>query len=144
MSLSVLVIGGFAVLVVIALLIPLFLKINKMNLLPTTDEKPEYMRDLPPAESIAATTSDGEGVTIFDFDHGEKLAAPFAEQIEDILRAKIKADTALQQFGIDFGTSEDQALEIWVNGKKYASVNDLPDERLKEAFRASVEKWNTV
>lgn len=101
-----------------------------------------YMRVPPPAETVIAAKEDNEAVGFFDHDEGERLAAPFAEQIEDILRAKIKADPALQKYEIDFGTDENQALEIWVDGKAYASINDLPDERLKEAFRSAVEKWN--
>lgn len=108
---------------------------------PVSEEK--FMRQPPPAETMAATKEDNEGVTFFDHDAGEKLAAPFAEQIEDILRAKIKADPALQKYEIDFGTGANQSLEIWVDGKAYASVDELPDERLKEAFRAAVEKWNS-
>jgi len=102
----------------------------------------KFMRELPPAETMAATKEDKEGITFFDHDKGEKLAAPFAEQIEDILRAKIKSDPALQKYEIDFGTDANKALEIWVDGKAYAGVDELPDERLKDAFRAAVEKWN--
>jgi len=141
MNMTVLIIGGIAVLVVIVLLIPLFVKSNNVNLLPHTGKKPEYMRELPPEETIAATLEEGKGITVFDFDKGEKLAAPFAEQIEDILRAKLNADPALKKYKIDFGTSEDNTLEIWVNGEKFVNINELPDEALKEAFRASIKKW---
>lgn len=102
----------------------------------------KFMREPPPTETMAATKEDNKGITFFDHDKGERLAAPFAEQIEDIFRAKIKADPALQKYEIDFGTDANQALEIWVDGKAYASVDELPDARLREAFRAAVEKWN--
>jgi len=141
MNMTVLIIGGIAVLVVIVLLIPLFVKSNNVNLLPHTGKKPEYMRELPPEETISATLEEGEGITVFDFDKGEKLAAPFAEQIEDILRAKLNADPALKKYKIDFGTSDDHTLEIWVNGEKFVNINELPDEALKETFRASIKKW---
>ncbi|MBI5933652.1 MAG: hypothetical protein HY867_08080 [Chloroflexi bacterium] len=96
------------------------------------------------SDSPSAESSQGgnESIAAFVHDEGEILAAPFAEQIEDILRAKIKADPALQKYEIDLGTGANQTLEIWVDGKPYSSVDDLPDERLKEAFRAAVEKWN--
>ncbi len=102
----------------------------------------KFMRVPPLAETVAAAKEDNEAVGFFDHDAGEKLSAPFAEQIEDILRAKIQADPALQKYEIDLGTDENQALEIWVDGQAYSSVDDLPDERLKEAFRYAVEKWN--
>jgi hypothetical protein len=143
MSITVIIAGGIALLIIIALLIPLFIKSNKVNLLPITDKKPEYMRAMPPDETVAATLDDNEGVTVFDFDKGEKLAAPFAEQIEDILRARLAADPELSKYEIDFGTGENKMLEIWVNGVKYTSVSDLPDEGLKAAFRDSVKKWTS-
>ena len=85
--------------------------------------------------------ADDEGVTIFDHDAGEKLATPFAEQIEDILRAKLDNDP-FNKFDIDLGTAKDGSLDIWVNGKKYSSVDELPDENLKNAFQEAVQKWN--
>ena len=142
MSLTVIVIGGVALVIVIALLIPVFRGSNKVDLTPPTNEKPEWMRDMPPAETVKTTLEHDEGITIFDYEHGEKLAAPFAEQIEDILRAKLQADPELLEYEIDFGTAPDSTLEIWINGKKYKSISELPDERLKVAFRAAVKQWN--
>lgn len=142
MSLTTLIIGGVVLLVVIVLLIPVFRKSNQVDLISPTNEKPEYMREMPPAETVAKTLADGEGITIFDYEHGEKLAAPFAEQIEDIFRAKLKSDPELLEYEIDFGTGEDHTLEIWVNNKKYKSISELPNERLKVAFREAVKQWN--
>ena len=107
-----------------------------------THSAEKFMRVPPPAETTAAAKDDNEPVGFFDHDEGEKLAAPFAEQIEDILRAKIKADPALQKYDVDLATDANQSLEIWVDGEAYASVDDLPDERLKDAFRSAVQKWN--
>ena len=144
MSLSIFIVAAIVGVVIIALLIPVFRKSNAVDLTSPTNEKPEYMRDLPPAETMAKTLADGKGITIFDYEHGEKLAAPFAEQIEDIMRAKIQADQQLAEMGyaIDFGTDTDNSLEIWVNEKKYKSISDLPDERLKTAMREAVKQWN--
>lgn len=144
MSLSLLIAGVVAIVLIGAIWFVLSVNAKRRAAESPSGEKPEFLREMPPAETVAATMADNEGITVFDYDHGEKLAAPFAEQIEDILRAKIKADPALQKYEIDFGTSADHGLEIWVNGKRYGSVNELPDERLREAFRSSVEKWNTV
>lgn len=134
--------GIIAALVMIVVLVLLFQRSNTVNLTGTGDEKPEWMREAPPAETLAAAKKEGKDITVFDFDQGEKLAAPFTEQIEDIFRAKIEADPALKDYKIDLGTGENGTLEIWVNEKKYANVNDLPDDRLKAAFRESVTKWN--
>ena len=141
MSLTVIIVGAIAVLVVIVLLIPVLQRSNKVELTKPSDTKPEWMRDMPPAETIAKTLADGEGITVFDYEHGERLAAPFAEQIEDIVRAKMQADPELAEIKIDFGTDKDSTLEIWVNEKKYKSISDLPDERLKRIMRDAVKRF---
>ncbi len=141
MSLTIIVIGVIALLVVIVLLVPVMQRANKVELTAPSDTKPEWMRDMPPAETVAKTLADGEGITVFDYEHGEKLAAPFAEQIEDIVRAGMQADPELAEVKIDFGTDKDQTLEIWVNEKKYKSISELPDERLKKLMRDAVQRF---
>jgi hypothetical protein len=143
MSTLILVAGGVMVLIAVVLLALVFLKSNQVNLTEKTDGKPEWMHALPPEETVAATMKDGEGITLFDHDEGEKLAAPFAEQIEDILRAKAENDPYLKSFDIDFGTAADGGLEIWVNGTKYDGVASLPDEKLKETLLQVVKDWNS-
>ncbi len=140
---SIVVTGALVILAAILLIVPVFLKSNKVNLTGKTEEKPEWMRSTPPSETVNATRSENKGVTLFDHDEGELLAAPFAEQIEDILRAKLNSNPSLKKFEIDFGTSNDGTLEIWVNGEKYGSVDALPDEELKSAFREAVKEWNS-
>ena len=141
MSLTVIIVGAIAVVVVIALLIPVLQRSNKMELTKPSDTKPDWMRDMPPAETVARTLADGEGITVFDYEQGERLAAPFAEQIEDIVRASMQKDPELAECKIDFGTDTDQTLAIWVNDKKYKSISELPDERLKRIMREAVKRF---
>jgi hypothetical protein len=100
------------------------------------------MRETPPAETLGVLLREGKKVTVFDYAEGEKVAAPFTEQIEDIFRAKIEADPDLNHYQIDLGSAPDGILEFWINDIKFTNVNDLPDNRLKRAFRESVVKWN--
>jgi hypothetical protein len=134
---------GVSVVVLIAVLVWLFNRASRVNLTrpDSPDEKPEWMREMPPKETIAATQADGEGITLFDYDEGEQLAAPFAEQVEDILRAELSKDPALAALNIDLGTTQDGGLEIWVDGKAYTSIDQLPDERLRAAIRRASQKW---
>ena len=136
------VIVGVIVVVMVLLIVPVFIKSRKVNLTGKTDEKPEWMRSTPPTETMEATRADNEGVTIFNYDAGEKIAAPFAEQIEDILRAKLESDP-FNKFKIDFGTAKDGSLEIWVNEKMYTSVDEIPDAGLKQAFHEAVKTWES-
>jgi hypothetical protein len=140
---TLMILGGIVVLVSVGLLALMFMKSNEVKLTGKTDDKPEWMHSTPPKETMDAARADDEGVTLFDHDAGERIAAPFAEQIEDILRAKLESDP-FNRFEIDLGTSKDGLLEIWVNGAKYDSVNDLPDEELKQAFLGAVKKWEST
>ena len=58
MSLTVIIVGAIAVLVVIVLLIPVLQRSNKVELTKPSDSKPEWMRDMPPAETVAKTLAD--------------------------------------------------------------------------------------
>jgi hypothetical protein len=140
MAITVMILGGIVVLISVGLLALMFMKSNEVQLTGKADTKPDWMRSEPPQETMNATRADNEGVTSFNYDEGEKLAAPFAEQIEDILRAKLDSDP-FNKFKIDFGTGKDGSLEIWVNEKMYASVDEIPDEGLRKAFHEAVKKW---
>ena len=131
-----------ALVTIIVIFVFLFRNSNTVNLIGNTEDKPDWMRETPPAETLGALLREGKKVTVFDYEEGEKLAAPFTEQIEDIFRAKIEADPDLNHYQVDLGSAPDGTLEIWVNDKKYTNVNDLPDDKLKRVFRASVVKWN--
>ena len=143
MLIIIMILGGLAILASVILLAFMFIKSNEVNLTGKTEDKPEWMKSKPPKETVKSTSAEGEGVTLFDHDAGEKIASPFAEQIEDILRAKLESDP-FNKFDIDFGSAPDGSLEIWVNGSMYQSVDGLPDEGLKNAFRNAVKEWERL
>ncbi|MFZ5879178.1 MAG: hypothetical protein ACOY0R_07400 [Chloroflexota bacterium] len=137
------VLGGFAIVVMVVAVGWLFMRANRVNLTGTQEgEKPEWMRSTPPSETLAATQADGEGITLFDEDSGEKLAAPFAEQIEDILQGLMEADPLLKKFKVDFGTAPDGGLEVWVDGKSYREIKDIPEEPIRAAIQKAIEIYN--
>jgi len=131
------------VVVIVALLL-YFLRSRAVNLTRSAspDEKPVWMQSTPQPETVAATQADGEGLTLFDHDPGEALAAPFAEQIEDILHAKLQADPLLSALHVDLGTGPNGGLEIIVDNVTYTSIDALPNSRLQEAFREAIAQWN--
>ncbi len=138
---SVLIVVAIFMVLVVGLFIWTARKTNESSLLPPTDTQPEWMRTMPPKETVAATLSEGEGIQLFNEDEEEALASPFAEQIEDILRAKLNADPALQQYKVDLGTAPDGGLEISINGVSYAAVSDIPDAKLQALFNEAIEAW---
>jgi hypothetical protein len=135
-------IAGFAGLVVILIVAFVFWRANDVNLTETGDEKPDWMRETPPPQTLEATRTEGQGVQIFSNVPDEKLAAPFAEQIEDILQSFLRKHPELNKYHIDLGTAPDGGLEIWVNGEKFTNIDDLPDDDLRTVFQEAIEAWN--
>lgn len=142
MSITVIGLGVVGLVIIIVVFVFLFRSSRSVNLTGNTEDKPDWMRETPPSETLGRLLKEGKKVTVFDYSEGEKVAAPFTEQIEDIFRAKVEADPELSHFQVDLGSASDGTFEIWVNDKKYTNVNDLPDNKLKLAFRASVTQWN--
>ena len=132
---------GLSIFVIIGIMAWLINRTRKFDITPTSDEKPEWMRTTPPQETIAATTANGQGVGLYDHEEGEQLASPFAEQIEDILRAELAKDPELAALKVDLGTAKDGGLEIWVDGESYTDLETLPNKRLRDAIRRASQKW---
>jgi hypothetical protein len=110
---------------------------------PVYGEKPPWLATDPPPETVAATQADGEDGALWDYDPGELVAAPFSEQIEDIVRSRIAADPQVYGMGFDLGTAEDGSIEFWVDGQRYASIDDLPSERLRQIVREAIKYWDS-
>jgi hypothetical protein len=138
-----LILGGVVVIAMVVALGWLFLRSNQVDLSGAKEgQKPEWMRSTPPQETLAATQAEGEGITLFDEDAGEKLAAPFAEQIEDILQDLMTANPQLSGHKVDFGTAPDGGLEMWVDGKSYREIKDIPEEPIRAAIQKAIERYN--
>jgi hypothetical protein len=140
---------GIILIVVVVAIIMLIIWImllrssRRVNLTrPPEGEKPKWMSTNPPQETMSATQAEGEGVTLYNYDKGEKVAAAFAEQIEDILRAQMSNDPYLKSLNVDFGTGADGGLVISVDGKDYTTVEQIPDLRLREAITRAVATYN--
>ncbi len=140
---TIFIIGAIAVVVILGIIVALIIQSRRVNLTKpnTPEEKPEWLRSTPPKETMAATLADGEGITLYNHDEGERLASPFAEQIEDILHALLKDDPQLSSLKVDLGTSDSGRLAFWVNGTKYDQIEDIPNELLRDAILQAVKMW---
>ena len=139
------IIAIISVVVIIMLVVWLLLlrSSRRVNLTRTPEgQKPEWMHTTPPPETMTATQAEGEGITLYNYDKGENLAAPFAEQIEDILKVQLSADPHLRSYDVDLGTGPDGGLEIRVDDKRYTSIAQVPDLRLREAITQAVATYN--
>ena len=135
-------VGAFLVLIGIVVVIR-FARMRRVDLTspPVPGEKPPWIATDPPPETVAATRADGEDGALWDHDPGEMVAAPFSEQIEDIVRSRIAADPDVFGTGFDLGTAEDGSIEFWVDGQKYSSIAELPSERLRQIVKDAVAYW---
>lgn len=75
-------------------------------------------------------------------DKNEEQASPSSEQIEGMVRKRLAEYPDLAKQVVDFGTAEDGSLEIWIADKRYTSVDDIPDERVRDAISEAVKEFN--
>ena len=75
-------------------------------------------------------------------DDGEEQASPISEEIEGMVQKQLAQYPDLAGQVIDFGTAADGSLEIWIGGKRYENVSDIPDVRVREAITEAVNKFN--
>ena len=75
-------------------------------------------------------------------DDGEEQASPSSEEIEGMVQIQLAQYPDLAGQVIDFGTAADGSLEIWIGGKRYENVSDIPDVRVREAIAEAVDKFN--
>ncbi len=129
--------------IMIVIVVLLAVQARRVNLThpSSPDQKPDWLSTTPPTETVAATQADGKGVALFDQDAGEKMAPAFAEQVEDILQARLRADPALAHYQVDFGTAPDGGVEIWIDGKSFADINAIPDVHLRETIQQTITQW---
>lgn len=143
---NMLVIGllGVAVLLVVILIFTFLMnRSRKVDLDSVPEgETPEWIHSSIPEETKQATLADQEGITLFDHDPGEDLAAPFAEQIEDILRNQLQVDPALRPYDVDFGTAPDGGIEFHIRGETYAAIDQIPYEEIRAAIKKAIAKYN--
>jgi hypothetical protein len=73
---------------------------------------------------------------------GERASALVSEEVEELARAKLVVYPDLASTQLDFATAADGSLEIWVDGTQYHSIDEVPDDRLRQAIQAAVQEWN--
>ncbi len=72
----------------------------------------------------------------------ERVPAPTAAQIEELVRPKLAKYSDLRRVKIEFGTALDGSLEVWLGPSRYDSVDEVPDQRLRKAIQEAVAELN--
>ena len=74
---------------------------------------------------------------------GDELqAAPASETVEDLVNQRLSSLPELAGTRVDFGTAADGSLEIWVGDRRYTSVEDIADSRVRQAVLDAVASYN--
>ncbi len=72
----------------------------------------------------------------------ERPSSIAAEQIEAKVRQKIETYPELADTVLDFATMGDGTVDIWVNRRQFNDVEDIPDERIRNAIKEAVKEFN--
>jgi hypothetical protein len=72
----------------------------------------------------------------------EFVATPIGEQIEEMVRERLKSYPDLENVSMDFGSGVDSSLQVWVESVRYDRIQDIPDERIRQAVADAVEEFN--
>ena len=70
------------------------------------------------------------------------MASLISETIEDLVRERMQKDPTLQGQKIDFGTSSDGTLEIWIDDERYLDVAAIPNEKIRAIIQEAVKAYN--
>lgn len=65
-----------------------------------------------------------------------------AARIEDLVRARLAIYPDLAHTDFDLGRADANSLHIWFDGHDYPSVDNIPDERVREAITQVVVGFN--
>jgi hypothetical protein len=94
--------------------------------IPTRSEAPKS------AEAIADARMEAEELT----------ASVVSEQIEEMVRQRLIKYPEYAGVKLDFGTSADGSLQIWIDGERYDDLEEIPDTSIREAIKDAVAEFN--
>jgi hypothetical protein len=72
----------------------------------------------------------------------EFQASIVSERIEEIVKQRLMSYEDLIGVDFDFGSAEDGSLEIWFAGRRYGTVDQIPDYRVRDAIAEAVQAFN--
>ena len=138
---DVLLLGSLAIAAVAAVLIAFAARARPIGGRPSSAAEAEPAEKGQRAESAAPAKPGAAKAKAARPSQRERLAAAFAAQIEDVLRASLLADPLLAGRDVDLGTAPDGSLEIAVDGQIYGDISHIPDRRVRDALAKAVQEW---
>ena len=65
-----------------------------------------------------------------------------SSEIEEMVKMDLAQYPDLSDVSLDFGTGEDEGLEIWIDGERYSGVSAVPDDRIRGSIEKAVNSFN--
>ncbi|HMK08508.1 MAG TPA: hypothetical protein VK449_05695 [Anaerolineales bacterium] len=72
----------------------------------------------------------------------EAQASATSEAVEDLVNQRLAAIPEFAGTRVDFGTAADGSLEIWIGDKRYTSVAEIEDPRIRQTVQDAVAAYN--
>lgn len=72
----------------------------------------------------------------------EHTASSAIERIEEHANRALSRTPGLEGTRLDFGTASDGSLEIWVDDRRYQSLSEIADVRIRQAIEDAVAAFN--
>lgn len=72
----------------------------------------------------------------------EFAASLTSEQIEEMVKARLKEFPDLIDLGFDFASAGDGSLLIYIGEQSFPEIADIPDARIRQAIEDAVQEFN--
>jgi hypothetical protein len=72
----------------------------------------------------------------------EGIASAASETVEDIVNHRLATIPGLAGTRVDFVTAADETLEIWIGEERFTSVDEIRDDRVRQAVQDAVAEFN--
>ncbi len=94
------------------------------------------------AEDVPSSPEWVQSVSQRVSDNVERIASPVSEEIEELVRVQLASRPELKGINLDFGTSADGGLEIWIDDELYEDVKSIKDDRIRRLIQEAVDTYN--
>jgi hypothetical protein len=91
-------------------------------------------------ESLAASVSELLGKPLAAMPAVPDSPRTFVQAIDQILQRRLR-QSGLHNLSVNIRSGKDEGIEIIVNGKSYAAVDEVEDKAVREVIQASIDEW---
>jgi hypothetical protein len=90
--------------------------------------------------TLAASVSELIGKPLAAMPSVQDSPRTFVQAIDEILQRRLR-QSGLNDLWVNIRTDKDAGIEIVVNGKSYAAVDEVEDKAVRDLIQASIREW---